>query len=147
MKTPMSYSLTGVQLTESFEGCKLIPYRDTGGIWTDGYGNTHGVVPGTAITQAKAEADLIRNVQSAVDTVNRLVTVQLTQPEFDAIVDFVFNCGAGTFAKSTLLRDMNSSNFGDAANQFERWDMAAGQHVAGLLRRRLAEKQEFQETA
>ena len=142
----MAYSKKGLELTERFEGCRLTPYRDVGGIWTDGYGNTIGVVPGVLISQELAEAELARNTQTAVDAVNRLVTVPLTQPEFDALVDFVFNCGSGNFAKSTLLRDLNASNFAAAANEFQKWDLAAGKHVAGLLRRRLAEKQEFQET-
>lgn len=143
----MTYSKTGLRLTERFEGCKLTPYHDVGGVWTDGYGNTIGVVPGFCISQETAEAELRRNTQTAVDAVNRLVTVLITQNEFDALVDFVFNCGAGNFAKSTLLRDLNASNFAAAANEFQKWDMAAGQHVAGLRRRRLAEKSEFQEVA
>ena len=34
--------------------------------------------------------------------VNRLVTVSITQSQFDALVSFNYNCGA--LAKSTLLR-------------------------------------------
>ena len=135
---------TGQALTKSFEGCRLVPYQDSANVWTDGYGNTHGVVPhGPAITQAKADADLDKNLASAVYTVNHYVAITLRQAEFNALVDFVFNVGAGNFSNSTLLRKLNAGDLAGAALQFERWDMAGGQHLAGLMRRRLAEKAAF----
>ena len=79
----------------------------------------------------------------ASQTVNLYVTIALTQGEFDALVDFVFNLGGGSFEHSTLLVMVNQRNFAAAAAQFERWDHAGGQVVAGLLRRRLAEEAEF----
>lgn len=141
----MNYSRDGLHLTKGFEKCFLEPYWDAQGhVWTDGWGNTHGVVPnGPAITQAKADADLVANVQHAVDVVNRLVKVPLTQHQFDAIVDFVFNAGEGNFASSTLLKDLNSGYTALAALEFRRWDMAGGAHLAGLARRRKAETELF----
>lgn len=144
MTPAMEYSISGLELTEGFEGCELIPYQDSAGIWTDGYGNTHGVVPGVAITQEKAEADLVRNVQTAVYAVNHYVAIHLRQNEFDSLVDFCFNCGAGNFASSTMLRKLNQGDLVGAAREFERWDMAGGKHVAGLLRRRKAEEAMFE---
>ena len=101
----MTYSLDGLHLTEGFEGCRLDAYQDVAGVWTNGYGNTHGVVPGSTITQEQAEADLRANVQNAVNAVNRLVTQEtIPQHWFDALVDFTFNAGAtiyGAFLAST----------------------------------------------
>ena len=139
----MTYSKSGEALTERFEGCALMPYQDPVGVWTDGYGNTHNVTPGVPVTQAQAQADLERNIQSAVNVVNANVTVPLTQGEFDALVDFVFNLGAGNFESSTLLRFLNTGDYADAAAQFPRWDLAGGQVVSGLLNRRIAEENEF----
>lgn len=141
----MQYSRDGLHLTESFESCALLPYWDKfAKIWSDGWGNTHGVVPnGPAITQEKADADLLANVQRAVAAVNRLVRVPLTQPEFDACVDFTFNAGEGNFANSTLLKDINAGNFIAADREFLRWDMSGGAHIAGLARRRQAEADLF----
>ena len=82
MTPEMQYSGAGMALTESFEGCQLMPYRDSGGVLTNGYGNTHGVIPGVPITHDKAVADLQANIQNSVNDVNQLVTVQLTQNEF-----------------------------------------------------------------
>jgi lysozyme len=140
----MQYSKSGLQLTERFEGCRLVAYQDQGGVWTVGYGHTGpDVYPGMVITQEQAQALLEQDIQRAVDTVNRLVSVPITQGEFDALVDFVFNLGAGAFMASTLLRDVEAQDWAAAAAQFSRWDHCGGQVVAGLLTRRLAERQEF----
>lgn len=140
----MLYSKKGLQLTESFEGCKLCAYQDSTGRWTIGYGHTSGVNPGDCIGQDRAEAYLIADIAWAEALVSHIVYVPLTQGEFDALVDFCFNLGSGTLQHSTLLQLVNKNDFADAANEFDKWDHAGGKIVAGLLRRRLAEKQEFQ---
>lgn len=144
MNPTMKYSKQGVQLTENFEGCRLVSYQDSVGVWTIGYGHTHGVGPGQTCTQQQAEAWLIADTAWAEAFVNHVVNVTLTQGEFDALVDFTFNLGSGHFESSTLLSLVNQNDMADAAEQFERWDKAGGVVVAGLLRRRLAEKAEFQ---
>lgn len=143
MKPEMQYSGTGLALTEKSEGCSLTAYRDSGGVWTNGYGNTHGVVPGSTITQQQAAADLGANIQNSVNDVNQLVTVQLTQGEFDTLVDFDFNLGRGNLAASTLLSLLNAGEFAEAAAQLDRWDLCDGKVLAGLLQRRQAETAEF----
>jgi len=141
----LSYSKNGLSLTQSFEGVRLTAHQDQVGVWTIGYGHTgpdvHG---GLAITQEQANDLLMGDVSHAAAAVNRLVTVPLTQDQFDALVDFVFNVGIGNFGSSTLLRELNASNFTEAAAQFERWSHAGGIVVAGLLRRRQAEAKLFQ---
>ena len=143
----MEYSKNGLHLTESFEGLSLVSYPDpaTGGEpWTIAYGHTGpDVHPGMTITQEQAEDLLMQDVQKAAADVNEKVTTDLTQEEFDALVDFVFNVGAGNFNASTLLKKVNAGDIHGAAAEFERWDMAAGKHMAGLLRRRHAEAEEF----
>lgn len=145
MLTPaMTYSKSGIALTERFEGCRLEPYEDQGGVWTIGYGHTAGVAYNTApITQARAEELLAADVQSAVNAVNRLVGIEVDQDEFDALVDFVFNLGSGDLAGSTLLKKLNAGDIPGAAAEFDRWDHCGGQVVAGLLRRRQAETDLF----
>jgi lysozyme len=142
----LSYSKDGLSLTESFEGVRLTAYQDQVGVWTIGYGHTGpDVHAGLTITQDQANMLLLGDVGSAAAAVNRLVTIPLIQNEFDALVDFVFNVGIGNFTSSTLLRDLNASSFADAAAQFARWDHAGGMVVAGLLRRRQAEAELFQD--
>ncbi|HEY6847864.1 MAG TPA: lysozyme [Terracidiphilus sp.] len=136
----LTYSSSGLSLTEQFEGCELSAYQDQVGVWTIGYGHTGpDVTPGLSITLDQAQALLAQDVAGASACVNKVITVQLTQDEFDALVDFVFNLGAGAFTGSTLVRDLNAGDFTAAAAQFDLWDHAGGAVVAGLLRRRQAE--------
>lgn len=139
----MTYSKYGLHMTEQFEGCKLKAYQDVKGIWTIGYGHTAGVHSGMTCTQAEADTWLQQDIQWAAGRVNADVHVQLTQGEFDALVDFVFNAGVGNFEHSTLLKLVNAEDLNDAASQFAKWDEAGGEVVAGLLRRRMAEAAEF----
>lgn len=140
----MRYSKTGLQLTERFEGCRLVAYQDSRGVWTIGYGHTARVFPGMTCSRAQAETWLLEDVDWAEREVNRLVYTPLSQAEFDALVDFTFNCGAGNFDHSTLLELVNAGDMQRAAAEFAKWDRSGGQVVAGLLRRRLAEMAEFQ---
>ena len=138
----MKYDKDGLALTESFEGLRLVAYPDpgTGGVpWTIGYGHTRGVQPGDTCTQEQAEAWLLEDVQAAADDVNARVNVALTQDEFDALVDFTFNVGAGNFNHSTLLAKVNAGDIEGAAAEFKKWNLAAGHVLAGLVRRRAAE--------
>lgn len=141
---PMIYSKTGLELTKRFEGCKLTSYKDTAGVLTIGYGHTGPeVCEGLAWTQEQADAALIKDTAWATTVVNDDVNVPLTQGEFDALVDFVFNAGSGNFRGSTMLKLLNEGDYAGAAAQFDRWDYAGGKEVAGLLRRRQDEEAEF----
>ena len=134
---------TGEKLTESFEGCRLTAYQDVGGVWTIGYGHTKDVKEGDIISLYQAEQFLISDIGWAENVVNDLVTVPLNQDEFNALVDFVFNLGEGNFEKSTLVKLLNNSDYQGATDEFIKWDRAGGKVVVGLLRRRIAEKNEF----
>ena len=144
MNPYMQYSATGLLLTQSFEGCKLMAYPDSKGIPTIGFGHTRNVHLGDSCTQEQADAWLDSDVQGAVYTVNHYVAINLSQPEFDALVDLVFNIGTSAFANSTMLRLLNCGDLIGASLEFEKWDHAGGVVVAGLLRRRVAERLEFQ---
>jgi lysozyme len=143
----MQYSAAGMAMTKSFESCSLTAYHgaaDPPGIWTIGWGHTKGVKEGDTCTQAQADQWALDDMQIVVNTINRDVTVQLTQGEFDALCDFGFNCGLHNLETSTLWADLQAGDYAGAAAQFPRWDHAAGKEVAGLLRRRLQEQAEFQ---
>lgn len=137
------YSTAGMKLTEQFEGLSLQAYKDIAGVWTNGYGNTHNVVPGSMITEDQATADLVANIEGAEFVVNRTVCVPLTQGQFDALVDFVFNLGSGNFQSSTLLRKLNAKDYAGASEEFIKWNHSGGVVVEGLTKRRLAEQALF----
>lgn len=139
----MKYSDKGMALTEQFEGLRLTAYKDIVGVWTNGYGNTHNVIPGSTITAEQAQRDLADNIAGSEYVVNRVVTVPLTQGQFDACVDFVFNLGSGNFQSSTLLRKLNNKDYAGASAEFLKWNHAGGVVVEGLTKRRLAEQALF----
>jgi lysozyme len=145
MNNHLTYDVTGINLTELSEGCSLISYwDDKGKCWTIGVGHTGpDVYQGLTITQAQADALLYQDIQTAEDAVNRLVTVPLTQDQFDALVDFVFNEGQGHFCNSTLLKLLNAGDYAGADEQFSEWNLSGGQVVAALTKRRADEASLF----
>lgn len=137
-------SSAGRQLIESFEGLELTAYQDMVGVWTIGYGHTGmDVKPGLRISAAQAEALLAADLVKFEQGVARLVTLMLNQHQFDALVSFSYNLGLGSLKNSTLLKLLNSGDVAGAAEQFLRWDKAGGVRVAGLTRRRKAERELF----
>ena len=101
----LQYSAAGLAMTKSFEGLRLTAYQDVVGVWTIGYGSTIPTVhPGEVISEQEAEQRLVADMATAISVVNELVTVVITQGQFDGMVDFTYNEGQGSFRNSTLLR-------------------------------------------
>ena len=137
---PTKLSKTGAEFIASFEGFRADAYWDLWGqVWTIGYGHTSGVVAGQKVTKAKALKLLQEDAATAARAIRDLVHVRLNQNQFDALVSFVFNLGAGSLAESTLLKKLNKGNYKGAAREFVKWDHAGGEVLAGLTRRREAE--------
>jgi lysozyme len=137
----MQLSAAGMDLLKRSEGFRGRVYRDVGGLPTIGYG--HRLLEGESfpegIGEAQAEEMLSRDARAAELAVHRLVRVPLTQGQFDALVDFVFNLGAGRLAESTLLKELNAGRYDAAAEELLRWDHAGSAENAGLKARRQAE--------
>ncbi|WP_167027830.1 lysozyme [Luteibacter sp. SG786] len=143
----MKPSNAAFTLAKASEGLRLTAYPDpgTGGApWTIGYGSTSGVKEGDVITLDQAEARLDRDLMNAAAVVNQKVTVPLTQNQFDALVDFVFNLGGKNFSSSTLLRKINAGDYEGAAAEFQKWTLAAGRTLPGLVIRRANERALFE---
>jgi GH24 family phage-related lysozyme (muramidase) len=83
------------------------------------------------------------DIRIVTSYVNRLVTVEINQNQFDALVDFTFNLGSGALAGSTLLKKLNAGDYEGAANEFKRWNHVNGKPSKGLTRRRAAEEKMF----
>lgn len=141
----MKYDNAGFKLTETFEGLSLTSYWDsTGKVWTIGYGHTgREIIGGLTWTQAMCEDALAKDIFFAERVVNNLVTVSLNQHQFDALVDFVYNAGAGNFAKSTLLALVNKGDFAGADLEFTRWVYSGNRILGGLVTRRKGEAELF----
>ncbi len=139
----MNTSEQGRRLIMEREGCVLTPYQDSVGVWTDGVGNTHGVVAGgPPITREKADADLARNLAGVEASINDHVRLAITQDQFDALASFVFNVGEGAFQTSTLLRLLNAGEpIEVVAAQFDRWHIPPE-----IASRRNGEREQFKGT-
>ena len=131
------------RLSRHFEGFYPKAYQCPAGVWTIGYGHTKGVRPGDTVTKVRAEADLDEDLADAAHYVDRSVKVPLEPNEYAALIDFVFNLGAGALAGSTLLKLLNKGDRDGATLEFLKWDKC---HVdgkliplAGLTKRRRAE--------
>lgn len=152
----MKTSERGIALICAHEGFVPVAYDDFApkkalkpgdkvrGTLTIGYGSTGPhVFIGQEITEAQGKELLKRDLATAEAAVNEAVRVTLKQNEFDALVSFAFNVGAGAFKGSTLLKKLNAGDRIGAADQFLRWDKSKGIALAGLTRRRLAERNLF----
>lgn len=137
----MKISNKGVDLIKQFEGCRLSAYHDSVGIPTIGYGHTKNVKMGQTITQAQAIEFLLQDLATYERAVNIYTPLyNWTQNEFDALVSFTFNCGAGNFKK---LIANGSRSKAEISNAFLLYNKAGGKVLAGLTRRRKAEKELF----
>jgi lysozyme len=140
----MQPSQAAIDLVKASEGLRLEAYRDAGGVFTIGYGHTAGVHEGMRITEQQAEEFLSADLDAACQWVSKLVKVPMTQGQFDALTDFVFNLGQERLRNSTLLRLLNAGHFDAAAAQFKYWTLAGGVSQPGLIKRRAAEAALFQ---
>lgn len=128
-----------LSLGAAFEGEVLPAYRDPAGIPTICRGHTQGVKMGQVATPAQCEVLAQEDTRAAFDEVDKRVTVEVNANELGAYTDFVFNVGAGNFARSTLLKKLNAGDHAGACAQLLQWVYANGRKLSGLVRRRGAE--------
>ena len=136
----MRTSQNGINLIKQFEGCRLSAYKPVPQekCYTIGYGHYGSdVLPGMVITQAQAEAFLKQDLEKYEQYVDAL-GFTLNQNQFDALVSFAYNCGAGNLKK--LTRDRTPQQIADAMLMYNK---GSGQVLAGLTRRRQAERALF----
>ena len=134
-----------IEYIKKAEGCRLSAYPDAKGVMTIGYGHTKNVKVGDRISQSQAEQylkDDLRQFEAVVDKVRNVNT----QGRYDALVDFVYNCGPTNFAKSTLKKYIEA---GKATwmiqEQFLLWVNSGGKKLGGLVSQRIWEAARFAE--
>ena len=147
----MQTSDNGLALIKKSEGFRGNAYPDpaTGGKpYTVGYGTT--VYPsgmpvklGDKVTEQQADAYLRNDVKKFESAVSNAVKVKLTKGQFDALVSFTYNVGPANMASSTLIKKLNAGDVNGAADEFPRWNKAAGKVMAGLTTRRADERALF----
>ena len=133
----MELSKVGLNLIKKYEGLRLKAYKpvSTEEHWTIGYGHYGADVrEGMTITEAQAEDFLKKDCASAVKAVNAL-KLNFTQNQFDALVSFTYNCGAGNLRK--LCKDRTIAEIGEKIILYNK---AGGKVLNGLVRRRKEEQ-------
>ena len=131
------------EFVKGFEGLATKAYLCPAGKPTIGYGHTGNVRPEDTITKEQAEALLEKDLAKFEEGVKKQVKVPLNENQLAALTSFAFNVGLGNFKTSTLLKQLNEGNYELAADQLLRWTKSAGKELAGLVRRRAAERALF----
>mgnify|MGYP001239306509 FL=1 len=142
---PTTVSARGIELIKQHEGLMLDAYPDpgTGGDpWTIGYGHTGpDVIQGMEITEEEAEMLLKEDLEYFEKQVCNLINIRLTQEEFDAIVSFTYNVGAGNLKSSTFRRRINAGENKATCfkEEFPKWIKGGNGPMPGLVKRRQSE--------
>ena len=127
------------------ESCVLTAYQDSVGVWTIGYGHTKGVKRGDKITQQQADEYLRQDIATFEASAIKVRGIW-TQGQFDAVVDFMYNCGVGNFNSSTLKKYIEGGRkTWEIQEQFLRWVNAGGKKQGGLVTRRIWEANRWNE--
>lgn len=141
----MKASAKLINAIKGFEGFRGKAYKCPAGVWTIGYGHTSGVKAGTTITEHKAEVLLREDIAQFERAVNALA-VACTQGQFDALVDFAYNCGTANLLSSTLLKRIKTGGTeAQIRYEFSRWNKSNGKVLNGLTKRRLWEANRYYE--
>ncbi|MGA7805603.1 lysozyme [Bradyrhizobium sp.] len=111
------------------------------GTLTIGFGHTDAaggvrIVQGLRVTREEAGDMLTRDLAPCVAAVNRQLAVDVTQHQFDALVDTWFNCPA---AATAAIRLINAGRIEAVAAKLLQYVCAKGERMEGLVRRRNAE--------
>jgi lysozyme len=116
----------------------------TGKVWMIGYGHSPGdVKQGDRITAQQAE-DLLRKDLKMFEKYASVVRGVKTQGQFDAVVDFMYNCGVDNFNKSTLKKYIEAGRkTWEIQEQFLKWVNSGGQKLGGLVTRRIWDAQRW----
>lgn len=141
-------SENGYALIRDFEGFRDKAYRDTGGVWTLGFGTIkypdgRSVKQGDTCTREQAEQWLKSDCRWVDACLDKYVKATISQNQFDALASFVYNIGESQFRSSTLLAKLNAGDYRVAAANFDRWIYDNGKIITGLVNRRAQEKALF----
>ena len=141
----MKASQTLIDHIKRTEACALEAYQDTAKVWTIGYGHTAGVKRGDRCTRYQAEQWLREDLTRFEAEVNKVKRIT-TQGQYDAVLDFIYNCGSGNFNQSTLKKYIESGRKTyEIQQQFLRWVNSGGKFLGGLYSRRIWEANTWNE--
>ncbi len=152
---PRTLNAATLRLNSSTETCRLLAYDDARpnytlkrddrvlGTLSIGYGHTgQDVHIGLVWSQAQADATQIADLATAEDAVQQALDeghVTMTDNQFGATTDFVFNVGVGEFDRSTARKLIMARKLDAVPAEFQRFIFSKGKKMAGLVTRRAKE--------
>jgi lysozyme len=143
----MTPSKNVIDIIKQMEGFRNKSYQDVVGVWTVGYGSTRingkPVSLGMTCTEEEAVQYILDELSPVAERITKMVTVPLTQNQFDSLCDFAYNLGSGALQGSTLMKRLNLKDYEGAANEFAKWNKAGGKVLNGLVKRRELERKLF----
>jgi lysozyme len=134
-----------IDLAKESEGFIGKPYNDAASYCTIGYGHLIHLAPCDAsipedfkkgISETRGTEILQNDMGRAELGIMTLVDVELTDGQYGALCDFVFNVGVGNFRDSSLRKRVNAGDHSSVPFEFRRWVLAAGKKLPGLEARR-----------
>jgi GH24 family phage-related lysozyme (muramidase) len=135
----------GLELTKVSEGFRGTLYNDAAGYCTIAFGHLiklarcDGTEPPEfldGVTKDEGTTLLVEDMSAAQTSVMLAVEANLTDSQYAALCDFVFNVGSGNFRRSTLLKVVNREVFENVPHELRRWVKAGGRVLPGLVTRR-----------
>lgn len=140
----MNISKKGIEFIGKEEGLVLHPYLDSVKKPTIGYGSTYWEsgravsMTDKPITKERAVLLFSNTLRKYEDQVNKSITREINQNQFDALVSLCYNIGVNGFATSTVVKRVNKNPCDPTvAHAFEMWKLAGGEPI--LLGRRKRE--------
>ena len=119
---------TGIAQTAQHEGYKAKPYKDTGGVVTQGHGSTLRKdgskirMTDPPITRKEALNYLHAHINRYTPAFNKsLQNVQLSQAEYDLYADFVYQYGIRAWQQSSMLKNLKQGQYVKACKSLENW--------------------------
>lgn len=117
---------------EIHEGYSAKPYKDSGGVVTQGIGST-AKTDGTKIKMTdppitRKTAQEWAKAHVAKDEVafrKSLDGVKLSQVEYDTYLDFSYNFGAANWRSSSMLKNLKVGNYTQACKSLLKWKYVA----------------------
>ena len=149
----MNVSADAIKMIAHHEGLRFKPYQCPARLWTVGVGHVlypeQGKLPidqrdGFALrpkdnrqfTKDEVDGILRSDLQRFERGVEQLISVKLTQGQFDACVSFAFNVGLGTLQRSTFRQKVLRGEKDAAIASLLQYCKAGGKVLKGLENRR-----------
>lgn len=122
-----------------WEGKSNDPYRDLVGVWTVCYGETR--VEMRRYTDDECRDMLAEGLADfAGPVLKRNPELKGHDPQLIAAVSLSYNIGSAAYGRSTVAKRFSAGDWKGACNAFLAWRFAGGREIAGLKRRREAER-------